>query len=309
MKIGVLSNGPLCLPLLQLLTTNRIPIHVFTDLSSPHAAADFPTLNHFCQSFRIPLNHDDPKTLYGWLEQVKPDIVFIIGFGQLIDLKRIPQRLVSSFYNIHFGALPDFKGPNPVFWQFKKGVDKLTVSIHRINEKYDCGPVVWLKQIPRAPHLNYGTAHTILSHVSTEGVVFILNHFVQKKNLVEIPRDESKAKYYKRPAAKDIIIEWEHMSAQEITDLAKACNPWNKGASTIYNGNEVKIIDAERNAVPTTGRDEILPGTILNVNGQLEIACKNNESISVTMLNLDSSFVAARYATQYGFVQGKRFGK
>src|SRR5690606_3584926 len=153
MKIGILSNGALCLPLLQLCKNNKLPVAVFADATS--ATEDLPLLMHFCNTTGIAMHSEQPDELYSWLQATKPDVVFIIGYGRLIDMDRVPAQPGGQFFNIHFGALPEYKGPTPVFWHFKHGAKTLSVSIHRINRKLDEGPLVWQKHIERAGHFNY----------------------------------------------------------------------------------------------------------------------------------------------------------
>lgn len=307
MKIGIISGAAYAIPLLQLLTNNNIQASVFTDACSVDKDG-LAVIRYFCGLASIPLHEKEHSQLYEWIKDFKPDVIFILGYSHLIDISQLPPALLYSVYNIHFGALPAFRGPNPVFWQIKTNAANLTVTIHRINNQFDKGPVVWAKDIPRAHHINYGTAHTMLSHTALEGVVYILQHYAQRKMPAIIQMDTTISRYFRRPGINEVSINWKEMEITEIINLIQACNPWNKGAITIYQGNEVKILDAEPSRDKPNSSMVMTPGIIVNNDKCLQVMCKGNKLLNIYMLLLDGSFIAARHAEKYGFVKGQQLG-
>lgn len=305
MKIGLITNAAFSIPILQLLVNNKIQASVFSDACFSDQS-DMPAIKHFCGLANIPVSASAPDDLYQWLKEVKPDVVFIIGYRHLIRVHDIDPALQPDVYNIHFGALPSYKGPNPVFWQIKNGAPNITTCIHRINERFDDGPLIWSKAIKREVHMSYGIAHTMLGYTSSEGVVYILQHLLQKKQLPVLTSEGATPQYYKRPAMEDIMIRWDVMNASQIIDLAQACNPWNRGASTICNGAELKIIDAFPGVM--NGETSYPPGTVISCTDTLQIACIDNTVLHATMLNMDGTFVPARHTAVYGIAPGLRFG-
>lgn len=303
MKIGFISSADYGIPLLQLLRSNGITASVFTDAAFIEQSA---AIRHFCQMAGIPETSGGQSDLYDWLKAEKPDMVFMMGYAHLIDPGKLSHTLSQHFYNIHFGALPHFRGPQPVFWQLKLGEPFLTTTIHRINHKFDDGCIVWQKKIARAPHHSYGMVHTLLGQISLEGVVFLISCFMNKKEIVEMEQDKAKGRYYKRPQLKDIQINWGTMTAEEIVNLVQACNPWNKGASAFFQGNEIKIIDAEVQSGSYEVK-EILPGRIMNADKILEILCSDGKCLSVYMLNVNGIFYSARHSGFIGMAAGQLF--
>ncbi|RYD59407.1 MAG: methionyl-tRNA formyltransferase [Sphingobacteriales bacterium] len=306
MKIGVISNAAYAVPLLQLCANNRIQASVFADACSDKDSTS--ALRHFCQVMSVPLYEWEPAMLYTWIKELNPDIVFILGYSHLIDIQQLPSLLLDAVYNIHFGPLPTYRGPNPVFWQIRNNASTLGVTIHRINEKFDDGPVVWAKDILRGYHINYGTAHTILAHVALEGVAHILQHHAQQKKLSPLPQSTVASRYYRRPALNDVLINWAEMELGEILNIILACNPWNKGGLTLYQGSEVKIIDAEVSKDKSVNSASFIPGTIANHNKCLQVVCKGNKLLNINMLALDGAFIPARHAEKYGFLKGRQLG-
>ncbi|WP_158797037.1 methionyl-tRNA formyltransferase [Pedobacter sp. L105] len=307
MKIGIVSGAAYCIPLLQALVNGHLQASVFTDACS--GAEDLMVIRHFCNGSRIPLQEGNHELFHFWLREEQPDMVFIMGFKHLIDTARLPVKMREHVYNIHFGALPAYRGPNPVFWQIKNGSSSLTVTIHLLSEQFDAGGVIWSREMKRDPHLSYGTAHLVLSQVVVEGVGFIMQQVFQKKRLSIRSQDNNKSYYYKRPELKDVLIQWENMAAAEIVNLILACNPWNKGAITSFNGNELKILDAEIMENTATSLNLEEPGLIINHHHGLQVTCKDKMIINITMLNLNDTFIPARHAALFGFIQGQFFGR
>lgn len=310
MRIGLISNAGFCIPALQLLANNHMQAFVFTNACSPSAPdmTDLQNIRHACAQLpAVSLREADPGDLYAWLESERPDVAFVMGYKHLIDTDRLPAALRKRIFNIHFGALPGFRGPNPVFWQLKTGAEKLATTIHLLDKKFDTGALVWQKQVNRELHLNYGAVHNILSYVSCEGMIYVLHHILQNKELPVFPQDAAGARYYKRPQLQDVLINWSTMGAQEIINLLLACNPWNKGAITSFNGNEIKILDAEPVAGTVNNDGKYAPGSIIKHDNCLHVLCKDNAVLNITMLNMDGSFIPSRHAAMFGFLLGQRF--
>lgn len=289
MKVGIVSNAAYCIPLLQTLIQNRIQASVFADACFDEQG-DFLLLTQFCNHVHIPLQKAEPDNLYFWLEETAPDIVFVLGYRHLIDIGQLPKAVLANIYNIHFGPLPAYRGPSPVFWQIKNGEENLAVTIHRLNEKFDQGETVWTKFLKRENYMSLGIVNAMFSQMLIDGAGQLIQKTFQKIPVAGIKQPHVQSKYYKRPVLKDVMIDWETMAAQDIVDLVLACNPWNKGAITSFNGRELKIVDAEIMRANLSG---YLPGTVIKCDNVLHIYTSDQNILNITMLYLDA-FIPAR---------------
>lgn len=297
MKIGIISNGDVCVALLYFLKQNKADIHLFLEKSRDKQEGAL----HASASMQIPVTHAADRSLYEWAANAVPDIIFVIGYSQRIKTSDL-SAVRHGIYNVHFGKLPEYRGPSPVFWQMKNGEQTIGVTIHKLVAELDAGAIIWQKEIRNEPHFTYLYVNAVLSNVFLEGIVYIIQHLLSGKGLPEIIQDETRAHYDPRPVLKDVVIDWETMPASEIINLVKACNSWNMGAATLYEGMEVKILDAELH----TATHSAVPGTILAIKEQMQVACINNEIININILNLDGSIVPAKNAALFGFVQQKQ---
>jgi methionyl-tRNA formyltransferase len=293
MRIGIISNSDQFIPLAYTLAHNKLQVCIF--FAASEDAYVNQKVNAFVNATGLPLAGDD---VYAWLDQYKPDVVFVYGYRHLLDVT----KFAMPAFNIHPGPLPSFRGPSPVFWQLKKGVTQLCLSIHVLSSRFDDGVVVWNKGIPDQPHYNYALVQQIFSQLVMEGVFFILQTIASRLPLPAI-KDPSPSAYHKRPVLNDVLINWEQMSAVTICNLVRACTPWNKGAVTMLNGQEVKLMDAMNTGVQTT----LSPGTI-SLGTQLLIATADQQLLAVNMLQMHDNFIPAYQAAYYGIENKMRLG-
>lgn len=249
--------------------------------------------------------NESDKDVYQWISQEKFDAVFIMGFSKLINLSKIDKSVQQHLFNIHFGPLPAYKGPSPVFWQLKHGTETLGISIHKLTAKFDEGAVVWRKSYPNQAYFCHESVTKYLSGMSAEGVFFLLNIIAAKHPILELNPLPIPSSYFKRPEAKDVLIDWQKMGAAEIVNLIKACNSWNKGAITLFKGNELKLMDAQITSTPVAAGK---PGEIADKLNELHIYTCDGKAITTNMLYLDGCFTPAYHAKYWGLVKGAVLG-
>jgi len=301
MRIGIISNNDNFIPFAHALLGQNIPVQLYYS-PSPDSFVN-QKIDAFAAQFSLSVKTEKTAAdLYSWLNAGKYDVCFMLGYPHLIDVDKTKQ-LPTKLYNIHSGSLPAFRGPTPVFWQLKKGMPVVGVTIHEVSKKFDDGTIVWLKEIPNLPHYNYELVNQLMGQVCTEGVFYILQLLLNKMPVPAVNRVGVKSGYQKRPTLADISINWQQMPAQEICDLIRACNPWNKGATTTSNGQELKLMDAQ--IVGTADASTTLPGTIVNDNNCLHVLCCDSHVIGVNMVFLGGFYVPAYQAKVYGLVVGE----
>jgi len=302
MKIGIISNGEHFIPMAYTLAGKGLQVCIC------YAPSEDPAVQQkvlgFIQATRIPFQQEQNpgEDVYQWLETTAPDIIFVYGYRFLLDVKRF--NGIPAF-NIHPGPLPSFRGPVPVFWQLKTGQPVLGLTIHVLSERFDAGKSVWSKSIPNMHYYNYGTVNQLCSQLCMEGVITIINAVQLGIPYPETTINNAPAAYHKRPQLQDVLINWEAMQATEVCNLIRACNPWNKGALTIFNGQELRLIDG----MPATTETDLLPGTISYRDDNMYIACAGGSAIRANTLFLYEGFMPAYYADMYGLRQGVKLGQ
>jgi methionyl-tRNA formyltransferase len=69
------------------------------------------------------------------------DLLVCYGFSW-----RLPRSVLSipqyGVVNVHCSMLPKYRGPAPVLWAIRNGDPHLGVTVHRMDEEFDTGPVL-----------------------------------------------------------------------------------------------------------------------------------------------------------------------
>ncbi|RFZ91027.1 hypothetical protein D0C36_18970 [Mucilaginibacter conchicola] len=301
MKIGIVSNSKICTPLLLNLSRIKAGVMLYY---SPSVNADISVaeMAGFCRMQGISFYAEtDKKELYQWQQVNEPDIIFITGYSNKIAVDELG-GVSKGVYNIHFGALPQYRGPSPVFWQLRNGEPNIGITVHQLTDKFDSGPVAWTGSVRNEAYSTYSFINQQLSELQVNGVFEILNKLSAKQPISLLSQDENIACYYGKPQLANVFVNWETMDAGEIINMVKACVPWNNGAIAFINGIEFKILDAE-----TAEKVTAAPSTINTDNNKFNVACKNNTSLSINFFKINDTSIPARHAGFYGFKTGQQF--
>jgi methionyl-tRNA formyltransferase len=303
MRIGVVSGSGVCIPLLYQFKTWGEEVELFFgDL--PYTDKDRDSVPIFCSSHQVKLVKETQKSdLYAWADRFKPDLVFVSGYSHKIEIKKL-KSIKHGIYNIHFGKLPEYRGPNPVFWQLKNSEPLIGLCIHQLSSRFDAGPIAWQQDIKNEIYYNYTSVNQLFSNLQVQGVLFILSQLKNGEAVMARPQDEKKARYHPKPQLNDVLIRWQSMNAQTIIDLVKACNSWNYGAITSLHGLEVKILDVAINDQSSEGK---VPGTITRTATSFSVACRDGKSLEIGFLSINGVFLPGRHAGFYGVADQQRF--
>jgi len=305
LKIGIISNSFSCVPSAYSLLSQGLKVNIFFSPSLEEGVTE--QVIGFCKQYELNITTEKnkEKDLYKWINEGSFTVCFLIGYGRLILLHKLsPSK--PLLYNIHFGLLPAFRGPSPVFWQLKKGNTELGLCMHVLSEKFDAGNVVWQKTINRQPHFNYTMLTQLFAQLAAEGLVYSLRFIQNHIPLPILPASTAPSGYQKKPALTDVLINWTTMEANTIVQLVNACNAWNKGALAVFKGEELKIIDAKEEEYTEPWQAHWLPGTILQTDHSVKIACCNQQILSVNMFFYRGFYLPAYHAVNYGIKEGEK---
>ena len=305
MRVVVLCNDRLGLPALQQLVQNRVVQAAATSDRSPEMVA---IMQQVSAQGGVPTQvftkENFEASLLAWLNQHKPDVVLVKTFPF-----RIPASALTvpkyGFINFHYAPLPAFRGSNPLFWMIKEGVTTGGVAIHRMDEKFDRGPVLMQQEVRFSPDSTFGMCVSQLAMAGAQ-LTFPLLQALHADKLESTPQTTEKQRWYGRPKPEDFQVAWLRMDASSIKALAKACNPWMKGAHVNYKGwiftlTDVTVLDK---AIPS----ETLPGTILELSPTLGliIACLNATVIRADVIYTEEGYFPGQALLQFGLKPGDR---
>ena len=218
--------------------------------------------------YRTPpiLNNEEE---YNFLNSLDADLAIVVAYGQIIP-KKFLSLTKTGFINIHASLLPKWRGAAPIQRSIMNLDQETGISIMRIAEKLDTGPVCNNYKIQLNENLNALEISEKLSNLAAEKILDNVDNILEDKaNFVE--QDHSNATYASKIQKTEGQINWDE-SAEKIIGKINGLYP-SPGAFFIFNGERYKILKAQ------IARAQGNPGSVLSDN--LEIACGNNQSIIV----------------------------
>lgn len=245
------------------------------------------------------------KELTRAIQKYKITVGIMMTFGYIIPASvfNLPEK---GFYNVHPGPLPGYRGADPIFRQIINKEPNAGVTIHKLDEGLDTGPVVLRQMMKLAETDTYGILTSNLAQLAAGMVRVLLKLATFDLGIPSKPQDESKAVYYKKQVAKDITINWQQMDASDIIALINACNPWNKGAVTKFNNRIVRLVEVEK--INDNSNTSISAGTVIAIDERgIIISTINGGAVKVLIIYVDEGFLSAVRLTQVGVVVGNRF--
>ena len=218
--------------------------------------------------YRTPpfLNNEEE---YIFLNSLDADLAIVVAYGQIIP-KKFLSLTKTGFINIHASLLPKWRGAAPIQRSIMNLDQETGISIMRIAEKLDTGPVCNNYKIQLNENLNALEISEKLSNLAAEKILDNVDDILENKaNFVE--QDHLNATYASKIQKTEGQINWDE-NAEKIIGKINGLYP-SPGAFFNFNGERYKILKAQ------IGRAQGNPGSVLSDN--LEIACGNNQSIIV----------------------------
>ena len=211
---------------------------------------------------RTPENLKGNLKEYSFLEELRAELAIVVAYGKII-----PENFLTltkkGFINIHASILPFWRGAAPIQRAIMNLDNKTGISIMKINNKLDAGPVCNKFEIEINKYDNTETISEKLSMLSSEKILNEIDDIIDgKANFVE--QDDQKASYAHKIQKAEGRINWNNR-ADEILGLVNGLFP-TPGAWFTYKGERHKILKAE------LGNAKGEPGIVLSEN--LEIGCK-----------------------------------
>ena len=216
---------------------------------------------------RTPVILDNDEE-YNFLKSLKPDIVIVIAYGKIIP-KRFFNLAKYGFINVHASLLPKWRGAAPIQRSIMNLDNQTGVSIMKIVEELDAGPVMHQDKIEINEKIDTLTLSKVLSKLGANSILNAINK-IEKGEARFKEQNHSEATYAKKISKEEGRINW-NQSAKKVLAKINGLNP-NPGAWFQYKNERFKVWKAE---IVNKNSDA---GKIID--NQLTIAC-DEQSIKI----------------------------
>lgn len=173
----------------------------------------------------------------GQLRELDPDLSVVVAFGQILKREVLELPRLGSI-NVHASLLPELRGAAPINWAIMRGFTETGVTIMRMEEKLDAGPI--LMQVAE-PILREETASDLtvrLSEIGAEALVEALA-LLEMEELPGRAQDDTRASYAPRLTHADAHVDWSR-SAVEVDRWIRGLDAV-PGAWSSLRGQAVKL--------------------------------------------------------------------
>ena len=219
--------------------------------------------------FRTPNSLKNNPEEYQFLKELNADLAIVVAYGQIIP-KNFLDLTKKGFINIHGSILPKWRGAAPIQRSIMNLENETGISIMKIAEDLDSGPVSNTYKIKINHNQNAQEISEKLSYLAAEKVLNDIDNILED-NAKFINQDHSKATYAKKIDKKEGLIDW-NLEAVKILGKINGLIP-TPGAYFNFNGERYKILKAEIG----TGKGKV--GEVLS--DKLEIVCGKNQSLKI----------------------------
>jgi methionyl-tRNA formyltransferase len=196
------------------------------------------------------------------------DALVVSAYGQILR----PETLYAASegaYNVHASLLPKYRGAAPVERAIMAGETLTGVTIIRMDEGLDTGPMALQRPVAIPPDMNAGELTDLLAHTGAKAIVEGLD-LLQTNTLTLVDQDSRRASYASKISHEDRIIRWER-EVGEVHDQIRALAP-HIGARTFHRDVEgpVKIW---RSAILERAAVSSKAGCIGSRRGRIAVHC------------------------------------
>ena len=186
----------------------------------------------------IKLDSDEEKQ---FLKNLNFDLGIVVAYGQILkkDFLNIPK---FGWINIHYSILPKFRGASPLQRAIMEGETSTGISIIKITEKLDAGPICNQYTLNILKNENAENLASRLSSLASEKILENIDNIFAGSVLFK-DQDHSKSTYAKKIKKDEGKINWKD-SNEKIIGKINGLYP-NPGSWFMFMGERFKILRAE----------------------------------------------------------------
>jgi methionyl-tRNA formyltransferase len=235
------------------------------------------------------------------LRSIAPDAQVVAAFGRILPATVFELPPLGTL-NVHASLLPCYRGAAPIQWAIALGENETGVTIMRIDEGMDTGPIYLSSSTPIGEHETTADLEPRLARLGADLLVRVLSE-IESGCLLPVPQDHSRATLAPALRKQDSILDWSR-PAEELARRIRAFHPW--PGSTIFQGQ--RTIRILRASATTPGKG--VPGTIVALDREgIIVACGNETRLHIHDVQPESrrAMSAAAFASGARLKPGFRF--
>lgn len=201
----------------------------------------------FCQENNIPCtiltSIDNPKIIEK-IKKFNAEIALVASFKFILP-KKILDLFLKGVLNIHPSLLPKYRGATPGQSAILNGDESTGVSIIKLDEKMDHGPVLWQKIEEIKENDTAESLYLRLFSIAANNINGVVENYL-KNRLNPVSQADNKATYIEKLTRESGKIDIDNPPSPEIIDkMIRAYFPW-PGAWTEIKNTRIKLLPEQK---------------------------------------------------------------
>jgi methionyl-tRNA formyltransferase len=168
------------------------------------------------------------------------DAAVVVSYGHILP-KAFLDAPVLGCINIHGSLLPRWRGAAPIHRAILAGDAETGVTIMRMDEGLDTGPMLLAERTPISAADTAATVHDRLAELGGRLIVSTLDALVAK-TIDPVPQPDDGVSYAHKLGKEDGALDWRRPAA-ELERKVRAFHPW-PGTWFDVDGERIKVLGA-----------------------------------------------------------------
>lgn len=193
------------------------------------------------------------------VREIAADISAVVAYGHILSRELLDAPRLGSL-NVHASLLPALRGAAPVNWAVARGHTVTGVTVMRMVEAMDAGPVLARSEIPVGEN---DTAAILSRRLAEMGATLLAETLARLEAgpVEEVEQDHAAATYAPKVSRATARIDWSK-DARAVACLIRGMDAV-PGAWSVLNGRPVKLFAPEVAEGGGVGRG-VKPGRIVS---------------------------------------------
>jgi len=223
MNIVFFGSSKYVIPIIEVLRKNFDLKLIITTERNPTDSITYYSIKHkvpYLSTTSLSISN-----LKSYIINLKSPLAILASFGAII-----PEEILNIFpkgiINIHPSLLPKYRGPTPVQTAILNGATTTGVTIIKLDEQVDHGPILAQRKEPILENDTAESLYERLFKLSASSIVSTIELYLKGK--IELRKqNHAKATFTKRLSREDGHIDLQNPPAKEIFDrMIRAYDPW-----------------------------------------------------------------------------------
>lgn len=176
------------------------------------------------------------------LRQLSPDVSAVAAYGQILEREVLELPELGSV-NVHASLLPELRGAAPINWAVIRGHGRTGVTIMRMVEELDAGPILLQREVEIGPRTTAGDLFERLARLGGEALVEALDR-LERGELEPREQDDDRATYAPKLDSGTARLDWS-LPADHVDCWIRGLDPWPGAWSRLGGGARVGLYAPE----------------------------------------------------------------